>query len=74
MHFDGMDTQTPPELPEFVTLDQAAERLSVCRRTLEREITRGRFPKPIRIGRSVRIPVSVLREYIDKLLASGSTP
>lgn len=63
----AMDTNPSTELPELLTLQQAADRLTVCRRTLEREINRGRFPKPIRIGRAIRVPVHALRQYIESL-------
>jgi excisionase family DNA binding protein len=51
----------------LVTLDEAARRLSVCRRTIEREILYGRFPRPLKVGRSTRVPVADLDAYIEKL-------
>ena len=62
-----MTSNEPSELPELITLEQAAERLTVCRRTIEREIARGRFPKPVRIGRATRISVAALRAYVAGL-------
>lgn len=55
------------ELPVLLTLNEAAARLSVSRRTLEREISSGRFPKPIKIGRSTRVPTFCLTEYVARL-------
>lgn len=63
----SMSDSESHELAELITLEQAAERLTVCRRTLEREIARGRFPKPVRIGRATRVAVSDLRAYIESL-------
>lgn len=56
-----------------LTLKEVAARLQVCRRTLEREIAAGRFPRPIKIGRSVRVPESDLAEYLARMRASAST-
>lgn len=64
---ETMTSNDSNELAELITLEQAAERLTVCRRTLEREIARGRFPKPVRIGRATRVAVSDLRAYIESL-------
>lgn len=50
-----------------LTLKEVAARLQVCRRTLEREIAAGRFPRPLRIGRSVRVPESDLVAFLAKL-------
>jgi excisionase family DNA binding protein len=50
-----------------LTLKEVAARLQVCRRTLEREIHAGRFPRPLRIGRSVRVPESDLQAYLARL-------
>lgn len=52
----------------LITLDDAASRLAVCRRTLEREIAAGRFPRPVRIGRTTRIQLSDLQAYLQKLV------
>jgi len=60
-----------------LTLKEAAARLHVCRRTLEREIAAGRFPRPLKIGRSVRVPESDLVAYLASLrttvLTGGSS-
>lgn len=47
-----------------LTLKEAAFRLQVCRRTLEREIAAGRL-KCVRIGRSVRVLESDLHAYLE---------
>ena len=39
-----MDTATVSERPILITLEQAAQRLAISRRTLERLIAAGEFP------------------------------
>lgn len=51
----------------LLTLQQAADRLAVCPRTLEREIQRGRFPRPLKIGRSTRVELSAVLQYVENL-------
>ena len=51
----------------LITVPDAAKRLGVCRRTLEREIEHKRFPRPVKIGRKSLVPIAVLRAYLDKL-------
>lgn len=51
----------------LITIDEAARRLSICRRTVEREIVHGRFPRPLKVGRSTRIAVIDLEAYVDRL-------
>src|SRR5882724_7776565 len=46
-----------------LTLKEVAARLKISRRHLEREIAAGRFPRPLKIGRSVRVPESDLPAY-----------
>jgi excisionase family DNA binding protein len=60
------------EQPLLLSLDDAAQRLSVSRRTLEREIVHGRFPQPVKIGRSTRVSFAALEAYIRKLTGEGS--
>lgn len=56
------------ESVRLLTLKEAADRLAISKRSLEREIASGRFPKPVRIGgRSVRISLDTLRNYIAAL-------
>lgn len=57
----------------LVTLSEAAEMLSISIRTLHREISAGRFPRPIKIGRSARVPVSALEAYIQKLSGESAS-
>lgn len=64
--------KTPQKPVQLVTINEAAARLAVCRRTIEREISAGRFPRPLKIGRATRIPLHAIQTYIDKL--SGAHP
>ncbi len=59
--------QNTPELPQLLTLQQAAERLAVSKRTLEREIQRGRFPRPLKIGQATRVELSAVLRYVESL-------
>ena len=72
-HVSAMSTIIAPPVGACLTLKEVAYRLQVCRRTLEREILAGRFPRPLKIGRSVRVPESDLQAYIASLRA-GAAP
>lgn len=48
----------------LLTLPHAADTLAISKRTLERLIARGDFPRPIKIGRASR----VLRNDVDSFL------
>lgn len=54
---------------DLLTMKQAAQRLAICRRTLERLIARGEFPQPVKIGGAVRIPVGDVQSFLGRLLA-----
>ena len=62
-----MQNEAVTEEPLLLSLDHAAQRLSVSRRTLEREIAHGRFPRPLKIGRATRVSFRALQDYIRKL-------
>jgi excisionase family DNA binding protein len=53
--------------PSLLTLNDAAQRLAVCRRTLERLIARGEFPLPVKVGGASRILVSDLHAYLQRV-------
>lgn len=61
-----MNTAASP-VRELVTLDEAAERLSISIRTLHREIAAGRFPRPVKIGRASRVSTNTLAAYVRQL-------
>jgi excisionase family DNA binding protein len=64
-----------PDLPSstydrsrlLLTLPQAAHDLSVSRRTLERLISAGIFPSPLKIGRSSRVMREDISNYLEQL-------
>jgi excisionase family DNA binding protein len=51
--------------PVLLTLKDAAERLAVSRRTLERLIASKQFRRPFKIGRSSRVSLQDISEYLD---------
>ena len=57
----------------LLTRKEAAERLAISKRTLEREIARGKFPRPLKIGRSSRWPASDVLQYLERLSRERST-
>jgi excisionase family DNA binding protein len=50
-----------------VTVQAAADLLSISKRTLHRLIAAGEFPAPVKIGSSSRILVTDLERYIDRI-------
>lgn len=68
-----MDAAGQPNNALLLTLDEAAARLSVSKRTLHREISAGNFPPPVKIGRSTRVPVAALLEYVQRLMNGTCT-
>lgn len=59
-----------PSFGRFLTLDQAAALLSVSKRTIMREIARGRFPKPAKVGRSTRVTLQDVESYAANIRTS----
>lgn len=61
------------ETPRLLTLNEAARRLSICRRSLERLIAAQQFPRPFKVGpklRSSRVPESDVAAYLAKRQAA----
>ena len=54
------------ELPQLLTLAQFAQRLCVCRRTVERLIAAQQI-RAFKVGRSTRIAASELVRYVSSL-------
>lgn len=50
-----MTTSTQSDLPEFLTVDEAAGLLRVNRKTLYESIRLGQVPGVVRVGKSLRI-------------------
>jgi excisionase family DNA binding protein len=65
-------SENPTETLQLLTLKETASRLAISKRSLEREIAQGNFPRPLKIGRSVRVRLDVLRNYVASL--SGGVP
>ena len=57
----AMKQPVSDQLPEFLTVNETAERYKVSPRTIKRWIDSGEL-KARRIGRSIRIPVSSLED------------
>src|SRR5437016_4294249 len=51
----------------FISLGSAAERLGVCIRTVRRLGERGELPKPVKVGRCSRLPLSEVETYMNRL-------
>ncbi len=51
--------------PLLVSIEQAAELLSLSRSKMYLLINDGEF-KPVRIGRSVRLPMDQLESFVDR--------
>jgi len=51
----------------LITLDKVAELLSVTKRTVYRLIAKGDLPQPLKVGHSVRLSVSDVAEYFERL-------
>ena len=62
-----MDTATVSEHPILITLEQAARRLAISRRTLERLIATGEFPSRLKLGRASRLTVEDIDAYCAQL-------
>jgi excisionase family DNA binding protein len=54
----------------LLTLEECATRLSMSIRTIYREIAAGHFPRPVKIRRLSRVPVSALEAYVRWLAGS----
>lgn len=55
------------ERPRLLTLPQAAHVLAISKRTLERLIASGDFPRPLKIGRSSRVSSQDVESYLNGL-------
>lgn len=55
----------------LVRVSEAAELLSVARSKAYVMVQTGELPS-VRLGKSVRVPVSALREYVERLTAQAA--
>lgn len=51
----------------LLTFPQVAERYAMSRRTIERMIASGDFPKPVKIGRATRFLDSDIENHLQQL-------
>ena len=49
---------------QFLALNEVAFRLQVSRRTIERQIIAGEFPRPLKVGRVSRFSWPEVVEYL----------
>jgi len=76
-HGNNVSEATATEVPSLLTLKQAASRLGVCRRTLERLIAAREFPAPVKIKKCSRVPEVDVQAFVEKLIrerAEGRAP
>ena len=57
----------PSEDRDLFTLPQAAQKLAISKRTLERLISGGVFPRPVKIGRASRVMTADISAYLEQL-------
>jgi excisionase family DNA binding protein len=55
---------------ELLSVREAAHRLGVSRRTLERLVNRREFPPPLKIGTKSLYATSDLKAYVEKLFTA----
>ena len=60
-------SENSSEQLQLLTLKETALRLAISKRSLEREISSGRFPRPLKIGRSSRVTLAMIRAYVLQL-------
>jgi excisionase family DNA binding protein len=60
---------TEATVPQLIDGDRIAELLQVSRRTLDRLVHDGEFPKPLRIGGAARWRASDYAAYVERLAA-----
>ena len=63
-----MSPQIQPESFHLLTINHAAERMAVSVSTVGRLIRSGELPS-VTLGRSRRIPSTVIEQYADRLLS-----
>jgi excisionase family DNA binding protein len=51
-------------------LDEAAERLGVCKRTVQRLIAGGELPEPVKVGRRSLLLASDIQAFLQRLIGA----
>ena len=76
MNFHALKARSASQVPipqlgvqcdNLLTLPQAAGTLAISKRTLERLIARGVFPRPVKIGRASRVSHSDIESFLEQL-------
>lgn len=62
-----METKENNSGARLLTLKQAADSFAISKRSLERRIACGEFPRPLKIGRSSRVSVQDVEDYLKRL-------
>jgi predicted DNA-binding transcriptional regulator AlpA len=62
-----MEQSVSPENQILLTVRETARRLGIARRTLEREVARGNFPSPVKIGAKSLYFIEDIQSYLAKL-------
>ena len=62
-----MTTQSQPDSPVLVTVEEAARRLSIGRTATYMLVLRGEL-QSVKIGRTRRVVVASIDDYVSKLL------
>ena len=58
-------------LPQLLKLDQVADALGVCARTVRRLVEKPNFPRPLRVGHAVRFDAADIAAYIERQKGEG---
>jgi excisionase family DNA binding protein len=61
--------QIPKESYQLISKKEAASLLSISTRTLDRLISSGELPQPIKVGKSSRIRLIDITQFIDKAIS-----
>ena len=61
-----MNSPMSPGGNALLTLKEIARQFAVSRRTVEREIARGNFPRPIKIGHASRFEPDAVAAYLER--------
>lgn len=63
----AFSTPDPFRSLRLLTLGAAADLLAISKRTLQRLINAGEFPRPVKVGATSRIRIEDLERYIERL-------
>ena len=61
--------QIPKESYQLISKKEAASLLSISTRTLDRLISEGELPQPIKVGKSSRLRLIDITQFIDKAIS-----